>query len=319
MTNSALQVNPRIKPSAPAAAKPRGRRRFRWNEGYIGFVYLLPAGAFFLTFVLTPLIQTFNLSLWDWSGLQGAPSTWVGLDNYREILSNPESLSALSHSMVFILTFCVIPVTLGITFAALFSRQKIAGLVFFRTIVFLPQVIASVVIGIAWRWVYQDRGTLNQFLGFFGIESTRGWLGDFDWALPAVGIIGSWVMTGLCMVLFLSGVGRIDSDLYDAVRVDGGGAFREFFSVTLPGLRPELTVATTITIIAALRTFDIVFVTTKGGPGKATIVPGTEIYRLAFRENQIGEAATMAVVLAVIVFTLVRTVGWVLRDRDEIR
>jgi raffinose/stachyose/melibiose transport system permease protein len=312
-------MNQNIRFAAAKAAKPRGRRRFRWNEGYFGFLYLLPAGLFFLTFVLIPLIQTFNLSLWDWSGIQGAPSTWVGLDNYRDVLSNPESLAALSHSMVFILTFCIIPVTLGITFAALFSRQKIAGLVFFRTIVFLPQVISSVVIGIAWRWVYQDRGTLNQFLDFFGIESTRGWLGDFDWALPAVGIIGSWVMTGLCMVLFLSGVGRIDSDLYDAVKVDGGGAFREFFAVTLPGLRPELTVATTITIIAALRTFDIVFVTTKGGPGKETIVPGTEIYRLAFRENEIGEAATMAVVLAVIVFTLVRTVGWLLRDRDGIR
>jgi raffinose/stachyose/melibiose transport system permease protein len=319
MTISALEMNQQPKSVASKPAKPRGRRHFRWNEGYVGFVYLLPAALFFVTFVLIPLIQTFNLSLWDWSGIQGAPSTWVGLDNYREVLSNPESLAALSHSMVFIVTFCIIPVTLGITFAALFSRQKIAGLVFFRTIVFLPQVISSVVIGIAWRWVYQDRGTLNQFLGFFGIESTRGWLGDFDWALPAVGIIGSWVMTGLCMVLFLSGVGRIDSDLYDAVKVDGGGAFREFFSVTLPGLRPELTVATTITIIAALRTFDIVFVTTKGGPGKETIVPGTEIYRLAFRENAIGEAATMAVVLAVIVFTLVRTVGWLLRDKDEVR
>lgn len=304
----------------PEQSGPKSRRpvRFRWKEGYIGFAYLIPAAAFFFTFVLTPLIQTFNLSLWDWSGIQGAPATWVGLDNYRQVLSDPESLSALSHSMVFILTFCIIPVSLGITFAALFARQKIAGMVFFRTVVFLPQVIASVVIGIAWRWVYQDRGTLNQFLGWFGIESTRGWLGDFDWALPAVGVIGSWVMTGLCMVLFLSGVGRIDSDLYDAVKVDGGGAFREFFSVTLPGLRPELTVATTITIIAALRTFDIVFVTTKGGPGKETIVPGTEIYRLAFRENAIGEAATMAVLLAVIVFTLVRTVAWLLRDRDGI-
>jgi raffinose/stachyose/melibiose transport system permease protein len=120
------------------------------------------------------------------------------------------------------------------------------------------------------------------------------------------------------MVLFLSGVGRIDQDLYDSVKVDGGGAFREFFSVTLPGLKPELTVATTITIIAALRTFDLVFVTTKGGPGKQTIVPGTEIYRLAFRENEVGEAATMAMLLAVIVFTLVRTVGWLLRDKDGI-
>jgi len=318
MSSSVTQEIEKTQLSRRSSPKAGRNARFKWKEGYIGFAYLIPAGVLFVTFMLSPLIQTFNLSLWDWSGIQGAPATWVGLDNYRQVLSDPESLSALSHSMVFILTFCIIPVSLGITFAALFSRQKIAGMVFFRTVVFLPQVIASVVIGIAWRWVYQDRGTLNQFLGFFGIESTRGWLGDFDWALPAVGIIGSWVMTGLCMVLFLSGVGRIDSDLYDAVKVDGGGAFREFFSVTLPGLRPELTVATTITIIAALRTFDIVFVTTKGGPGKETIVPGTEIYRLAFRENAIGEAATMAVVLAVIVFTLVRTVAWLLRDRDGI-
>jgi raffinose/stachyose/melibiose transport system permease protein len=294
------------------------RRKFRWKEQYVAYFYLIPASLFFYTFLIFPLIQTINLSMWDWSGIQGAPATWVGLENYAKVLGDSDTFRALSHSMVFIVTFCFIPVILGITFAALFSRQKIAGLIFFRTVVFIPQVIASVVIGVAWRWVYQDRGTLNLFLGFLGFPSERGWLGDFDWALIAVGVIGSWVMTGLCMVLFLSGVGRIDSDLYDAVKVDGGGAFREFFAVTLPGLRTELTVATTITIIAALRTFDLVFVTTKGGPGKQTIVPGTEIYRLGFRENEIGEAATMAVLLAVIVFVLVRTIGWFLRDRDGI-
>jgi raffinose/stachyose/melibiose transport system permease protein len=294
-------------------------RKFQWREQYAAYFYLIPAALFFYTFLLFPLIQTINLSMWDWSGIQGAPSTFVGLDNYASVLSDSDTIRALSHSMVFIVTFCVIPVMLGITFAALFSRQKITGLIFFRTVVFIPQVIASVVIGVAWRWVYQDRGTLNVFLGLIGFPSERGWLGDFDWALIAVGIIGTWVMTGLCMVLFLSGVGRIDSDLYDAVKVDGGGAFREFFAVTLPGLRTELTVATTITIIAALRTFDLVFVTTKGGPGKQTIVPGTEIYRLGFRENEIGEAATMAVLLAAVVFVLVRTIGWLLRDRDEVR
>jgi len=292
-------------------------RRVRWRPEYVGYFYLLPAALFFYTFVLIPLGQTFYLSFWDWNGLSVAE--WVGFDNYRNALTDPEIFMALSHSAVFIVTFCVIPVTLGLVFTGLFSRQKIAGLVFFRTVVFLPQVIASVVIGVTWRWVYQDRGTLNQVLGWLGINSDRPWLGDFTWALPAVGIIGSWVMTGLTMVLFLSGVGRIDGDLYDAVKVDGGGAIREFFTVTLPGLRPELTVASTITIIAALRTFDIVFVTTQGGPGKATIVPGTEIYRLAFREGAIGEAATIAVLLAVIVFGLVRTVGWLLRDREEAR
>ncbi len=298
----------------PLATRPGPRRKFKWRTEYSAFLYLAPAALFSFSFVLWPLTQTVYLSFWKWNGLSAA--TWAGLDNYRRVINNPETYMALSHSMVFLLTFCVIPVTLGITFAAVFSRRSFLGLAFFRTLVFLPQVIASVVIGVTWRWVYQDRGTLNQLLGFLGLPSDRPWLGDFDWALPAVGLIGTWVMTGLCMVLFLSGVGRIDQDLYDAVKVDGGGAVREFFSVTLPGLRPELTVATTISIIAALRTFDIVFVTTAGGPGKQTIIPGTEIYRLAFREGAIGEAATMAVLLALIVFTLVRTVGWLLRD-DE--
>lgn len=317
MTAIDSRTNLNLDTEAPKPAKPS--RKFRWREQYVAYFYIIPAALFFYTFLLFPLIQTINLSMWDWTGIQGAPSTFVGLDNYSSVLANPDTVRALSHSMVFIVTFCVIPVILGITFAALFSRQKITGLIFFRTVVFIPQVIASVVIGVAWRWVYQDRGTLNVFLGLIGFPTERGWLGDFDWALIAVGLIGSWVMTGLCMVLFLSGVGRIDSDLYDAVKVDGGGAFREFFAVTLPGLRTEMTVATTITIIAALRTFDLVFVTTRGGPGKQTIVPGTEIYRLGFRENEIGEAATMAVLLALIVFVLVRTIGWILRDRDEVR
>ncbi len=298
------------------STKRRPKRKFRLSD-LTPYLYILPAGIFFVTFVLVPLFQTLNLSLWEWTGIIGAPVTFVGLDNYASILNEPYTWSALSHTLVFIVTFSIIPVCLGLTFAALFSRQKISGLVFFRTVIFLPQVIASVVIGVAWRWVYQDRGTLNQILGVLGVTEGRAWLGDFEWALIAVGLIGSWVMTGLTMVLFLSGVGRIDSDLYDAVKIDGGGAFREFFSVTLPGLRPELTVAMTITLIAALRSFDLVFVTTKGGPGKETIVPGTEIYRLAFRENLLGEAASMAILLALIIFVLVRTIAFLLREKDE--
>lgn len=310
-------INPKLKFPVKKDKGKNPKSRLRQSD-LVGYFYVLPAAVFFLSFVLYPLFQTLNLSLYEWSGIIGAPVTFVGLGNYFEILSEPNTLRALSHTVVFIFTFSVIPVTLGLTFAALFSRQKIAGLTFFRTVIFLPQVIASVVIGVAWRWVYSDRGTLNQVLAALGSGENRAWLGDFDWALLAVGLVGSWVMTGLCMVLFLSGVGRIDSDLYDAVKIDGGGAIREFFTVTLPGLRPELTVAATITIIAALRSFDLVFVTTKGGPGKETIVPGTEIYRLAFRESTLGEAAGMAVLLAVIIFVLVRLIGFVLRDRDGI-
>lgn len=308
---------PKLKlPGKLAGAK---KPRFKLGQAdYVGYLYVLPAGFFFVSFVLFPLFQTLNLSMYEWSGIIGAPVSFVGFGNYIEILSEPNTLRALSHTLVFLFTFSVIPVSLGLIFAALFSRQQIAGLTFFRTVIFLPQVIASVVIGVAFRWVYSDRGTLNQALSLVGSTDNRAWLGDFVWALLAVGLIGSWALTGLCMVLFLSGVGRIDSDLYDAVKIDGGGAIREFFTVTLPGLRPELTVAATITVIAALRSFDLVFVTTKGGPGKETIVPGTEIYRLAFRESSLGEAASMAILLAVIIFVLVRLIGFVLRDRDGI-
>jgi raffinose/stachyose/melibiose transport system permease protein len=297
--------------SAALTARPPRRRRGR-RGSLIPYLFILPAGVFFLTFVLIPLGQTVYLSLWDWNGI--SPGTFVGFENYVSALTNPDTLLALSHSLLFVVTFCVFPVILGVTFAAILTRRRLYGLAVFRTVLFLPQVISSVVIGVAWRWMYQDTGTVNQVLGAFGLPSTISWLGDFFWALPAVGLIGTWVMTGLCMVLFLAGVGRIDGDLYDAAKVDGAGPIREFFTVTLPGLRPELTVAFTITIIAALRTFDIVFVTTQGGPGKSTIVPGTEIYRTAFREGQIGYASTLAVLLAVIVFAVVWTVNRLLRE-----
>jgi raffinose/stachyose/melibiose transport system permease protein len=308
MTNSPTVIAP---PRSPHEREGRRTSR-RTQRSLVPYLYLVPAAFFFVTFVLVPLGQTFYLAFYDWNGISAG--TWVGFDNYVRAFNNPDTWAALSHSGVFIITFCVIPVALGVTFAAILSKQEVKGLAFFRTVIFVPQVIASVVIGVAWRWMYQDTGTVNQILNFFGIPSTTPWLGDFTWALPAIGLVGTWIMTGLCMVLFLSGVGRIDTDLYDAAKVDGAGPFREFFNVTLPGLRPELIVATTITIIAALRTFDLVFVTTQGGPGKSTIVPGTEIYRTAFREGDIGYASTLAVILAVVIFALVRGVNYVLRE-----
>ena len=300
------EISPHLAAHGPArAARPTGRPRRPVRVA--PYLFVVPAAVLFVTFVLVPLGQTVYLSFYHWDGISAG--TWAGLDNYAVALSNPDTVLALSHSLLFIVTFCVVPVLLGVVFAAVLSRRAVHGIAFFRTALFLPQVISSVVIGVAWRWMYQDRGTLNQVLGLLGIHVDIPWLGDFFWALPAVGVIGTWVMTGLCMVLFLSGVGRIDGDLYDAAKVDGAGPVREFFAVTLPGLKPEFGVASTITIVAALRTFDIVFVTTQGGPGKSTIVPGTEIYRSAFRDGDIGYASTLAVLLAVIVFVVVAIVN----------
>ena len=123
------------------------------------------------------------------------------------------------------------------------------------------------------------------------------WLGDFTWALPAVGLIGTWITFGLCVVLFLAGAQRIPTELYEAARVDGAGFLREFFAVTLPGLRNELVVASTLTTITALRNFDIIYNTTAGGPGGETEVPSWLMFHNAFDLSRVGFAASIAVVL----------------------
>ena len=201
---------------------------------------------------------------------------------------------------------------------AVLSRRPIRGLTAFRTIVFLPQVLAAVVIGVAWQWMYDPQGPVNAALAAVGLDGlTRVWLGDFGVALPAVGIIGTWVTTGLCAVLFMAGVQQIPTERYDAARVDGASAVREFFAVTLPGLRNEIVVALLLTIIAALRAFDVIFVTTKGGPGTETYVPTLLIYKRAFVSGEVGSAAAIATILTALVLLVSVGIRRLEERRDE--
>jgi raffinose/stachyose/melibiose transport system permease protein len=240
------------------------------------------------------------LSLYEWDGLTAG--TWAGLANYADIFTDDRLRSSFLHTGVLVIFFAIIPTTVGLVLAAVVARARVRGLSFFRVVIFLPQVVAMVVVAVTWRQIYAPDGTLNDLLRLVGLDGlTRGWLGDFTFALPAVGVVGTWVSTGLCFVLLLAGTGKIPSDLYDAVRVDGGGAIREFFTVTLPALRNELVVALTLTVIAALRTFDLVYVTTRGGPGTSTTVPSYEVYRRAFEIGQVGSAAAIGVTLTVII------------------
>jgi raffinose/stachyose/melibiose transport system permease protein len=173
-------------------------------------------------------------------------------------------------------------------------------------VLFLPQVIPMVVVAVIWRMIYEpSNGSLNELLGAVGLGALeRPWLGDFTLALPAVGVVGTWVMSGLALVLFMAGVQRIPQSLYDAARVDGAGQVREFFAVTLPNLRGEIAVALTLTTIAALRNFDLVYITTQGGPGNSTSVPAFEVYNRAFQTGRIGSATAVGVTLALLIFVI---------------
>lgn len=282
-------------------ARAARRRRLARSRGWL---FVLPAFATYAAFVLWPLIVSVWYSLHDWNGI--GESRWVALRNYRRILGDEAQLAPIINSLKLIAFFTIVPVVVGLLSAALLQglRSRFVGA--FRTTLFLPQVIPLVATGIVWGWIYSSSGILNQGLESVGLGAwARPWLGDFDLALPAVGAVGAWVLTGFCTLLLTSGISKIDSQLYDAARVDGAGRIREFLAVTLPGVRREVGVCVIVTMIAALASFDIVFITTRGGPGRETLVPGVQIYWFAFLERRIGAASAMAVLLMLLVWILV--------------
>jgi raffinose/stachyose/melibiose transport system permease protein len=280
----------------------------------VPFAFLAPALLMYAVFAFAPIAHTVWLSFFEWDGI--TLGEWVGLENYADILSEPELRRAFGHSAILLVFYCVLPVSLGLVLAAILARTRIRGMTVFRAALFMPYAVATVVVAIAWSWIYSDGGTVNSVLRFFGLDGlTRAWLGDFGTALPALGLVGTWTMLGLCMVLFLAGIQKIPQSLYDAARVDGAGPIREFAHVTVPGLRGELAVTVTITTILALRSFDLVFVATGGGPGTATTVPAFELYIRAFQTGRVGQAAAIGVVITLLVFAAVLVIFRVFERR----
>jgi raffinose/stachyose/melibiose transport system permease protein len=297
-----------LPPQAPASIAPAAKRRGRsrgtapGEPRNIAYLYLAPALLMVVVFVLLPVLHTVYLSLVRWDGVTAA--TWVGLGNYADILTDPQLRALFLHSLELVFFFAVLPISLGLLITALLSRRAVRGMTFYRSILFLPQVVSMVVIAVAWQWIFAQHGVANQLLGVVGLDRGIAWLGDFTWALPAIGIVGAWLSTGLCMVLFLSGVQKIDTSLYEAARLDGANAWQEFRHITLPGLRAEISVALTLTVVGALKSFDVVYLLTKGGPGTSTAVPGYEIFARAFGRGQAGSAASLAVVLTIIILVV---------------
>lgn len=295
--------------------RARYRRRAPGDPRAIGYLYILPALVVFVLFVLLPLFQSIRYSFYDWDGLSQA--TWAGFSNYVALFTDPALRGPFLHALVLLIFYALLPILIGLLLAAAMSRVRIRGLTVFRTVLFLPQVLAMVVVAVAWRWVYAPSGVLNQVLRLVGLgKLARSWLGDFTLALPAVGIAGTWVGFGVCMVLFLAGVQAIPRELYEAARLDGAGAVAEFRAVTLPALRPQIAVAATLTIVAGLRNFDLIYLTTSGGPGNRTAVPAYAVYHRAFETSQVSSAATVGVGLTVLIFFLTVTISRLVEGRQ---
>ena len=289
----------------PALSRRIFPHRVVRRETTIGWLFVLPALLMYIAFVLIPLLLSIQYSFFRWDGI--GPMTWVGLQNYAAVLDDPDLLGTILNAFRLVVFFSFVPVTLGLIVASVIHRVATGRLgAVARTVMFLPQIIPLVAAGIIWGWLLALPGLINQILKAVGLGAiTRAWLGDFDWALPAVGLIGIWVVLGFCTVLLLTGMTKVDPALYESARIDGASWFTEFVKITVPLLRQEIGVCLTVTVIAALAAFDIVYVSTAGGPGNSTAVPGIQIYILAFTEQRIGLASALAVVLMVLVLVVI--------------
>lgn len=292
----------------------RGTAAPRRKGRLVPLLYVAPALAFYALFVIAPWLHSFWISFWNWNGIGVA--TWAGLSNYTAVFEEPALRAALTHAFGFIVFYTVVPVILGLILAALTSAVPWRAMPVIRTILFLPQILPLVAVGVVWKWIYGEDGPLNQMLRAVGLGSlARAWLGDFTYAFPAVGLIGTWVSTGLCFLLLLSGIGKIEPSLYEAARLDGCGRIREFWHITVPGLRKEIGVACNVTVISALAGFDVVYVMTGGGPGYSTMVPGVQVYQLVFTAGRVGTACALATVLSLITCAVMYGLNRLSRER----
>jgi len=281
----------------------------------LGLACAAPALIAYGFVVLIPVLQSVNYSFYSWDGVTSG--RFVGLSNYITFFTDPELLASLGHVLVLVLFFAVLPIVLGLVSAALLGRGQARGGGIYRWVLFLPQVLTSVVVAVIWKRIYGPDGPLNGALRAVGLgDLARNWLGDFNWALPALGAIGTWTALGLCMVLFVAGVAAIPGELYEQARLDGAGPLQEFFAVTLPGLRGQVAVALTLSITGALRAFDLVWVTTQGGPGTSTTTPALLLYRKAFLNPDVGMAAAIGIVLAIVCLLVALVITKISEESD---
>jgi raffinose/stachyose/melibiose transport system permease protein len=258
-------------------------------------VFLLPALALYLTFLVYPIVQSTRYSLYDWNGLE--PLTdFVGIDNFRRAFSDQLFRDAVRHNGIIIALSLLlqIPFALGL---ALLLNVKLPGRGMLRTLFFAPYILSEVVPGVVWRQILRPDGLLDQGLTAIGAEGLiHEWLGDPDIVLYSLFVVISWKYFGFHMILILAGLQQIPKELNEAALIDGASSWQRFRYVTLPLLGPTIRVSVFLSIIGALQLFDLVWVTTRGGPIGASSTMATFLYE-QFRRGLFGYASAVSIVI----------------------
>ena len=282
----------------PAAAASGGRRRRRGTQP-AGLPWILPAFLFVVGILYYCIVETGYLSTLDWDGTSPTPVS-VGAQNYVDILHDPVFWRAIRNTVEFLVVTFAVQTALGFVFAALLhSRVKLGGL--YKVLVFTPVVIAPAVMAPVFRQMFAADGQLNWALQHIGLGFlAQPWLAQSSTALPAIMFITVWEFTGLTFVLYYAAMGQIDPEILEAARIDGAGNIRTLVSIIWPSVRGTTVALAMLSVIGALKTFDVPYLVTIGGPNYATEFLGTYIYRISIPQAHVGYGAALSVMLLIL-------------------
>ncbi|MFZ3567072.1 carbohydrate ABC transporter permease [Streptomyces sp. BH097] len=284
--------------AAPAPhRRPLARRVRDWLTA---FSFTVPALVLFALFVLTPILYALYVSFFNWGGF-GAPSDFAGADNYTRLLDDPVFLGDLWRGLLLV----VFSVGLQLPFAlamAVLLNQKLRGRAVYRMLFFAPYVLSEVITGVLFSMIFSpDDGLADKLLGSIGLDGLGGlWFADQDWALPTLFLVMMWKYFGFHMMLYLAGLQGIPAELHEAARIDGANAWQRFRSVTLPLLGPTVRISVFLSVIGAIQLFDLVWVTTQGGPDHTSETMAVTLFQFGFKRYQIGYASAISIAMFLI-------------------
>ncbi len=267
------------------------------NQRFAAWIFIFPALIGTIIFIIIPVICSFGLSFTKWDLLN--PIQFVGLDNYKEIFSEPLFFKILYNTIVFAVSTSVLGVIIPLILACILN-SKIRGSEFYKTAYFLPFITPMIVIGVVWEWIFDPNiGLLNHILHLH-----INWLYDTHYAMAALIIVSVWKLIGYNMVIFLSSLAGISQSMFEAAKIDGANPFQTFKNVTVPLLSPTIFFVVIITAISSFQIFDLIYLMTQGGPLDSTNVLVYAIYKNAFEYFNVGKASAIAYVLFLLILVL---------------
>jgi raffinose/stachyose/melibiose transport system permease protein len=264
---------------------------------------LAPALALYVLFVLVPILRSFVFGFYDWNGLS-AP-VFSGLSNFRRIFSDPVFWQSLKNNLLVVVASIGGQVPLGIL-AAVALNGKLPGARYFRTAFFVPMILSTVVVGLLWSTILNSQvGVLKGLFAAVGLASMPDWLGDPRIAIYTLCAVIVWQFVGLYMIIFLAALQNIPEELLEAAEIDGAGEAVKLFRIRLPLLRGTIAAAVVLCISGSMRSFDLIYVMTQGGPANSTEVMATYMYNKTFTVYQYGYGSAVSLVIAAISFAFI--------------